>query len=116
MLFRSLSTSPTLTGTITAAAAHFSGNVGIGTTNPSQTLDLGGGNIAMGYQIVTTSASGSSATASCPAGKQVLGGACELLSGNANLQNTTVSSTSYTCLYNGSPGSVQAQAVCANIR
>jgi hypothetical protein len=34
-----LSASPTLTGTITAAAANFSGNVGIGTTGPRTALD-----------------------------------------------------------------------------
>jgi hypothetical protein len=36
------SASPTLTGTITAAAANFSGNVGIGTTSPTNALSLGG--------------------------------------------------------------------------
>lgn|SRR5579862_3837188 len=36
------SASPTLTGTITAAAANFSSNVGIGTTSPTNALSLGG--------------------------------------------------------------------------
>ena len=42
------SASPTLTGTLTAAAANFSGNVGVGTTTPSSKLHLvqGSGNTA----------------------------------------------------------------------
>ncbi len=36
-----LSASPTLTGTLTAGAANFSGNVGIGLSNPSQRLGVG---------------------------------------------------------------------------
>ena len=35
-----MSASPTFTGTITAAAANFSGNVGIGTTGPGYPLDV----------------------------------------------------------------------------
>jgi len=36
-----LSASPTLTGTVTAAAANFSGNVGIGTTTPGGLFTVG---------------------------------------------------------------------------
>lgn len=55
------------------------GKVGIGIPSPTERLDLGGGNIKMGYEIVsqngTTPTAGAWATtiATCPTGKQALG-------------------------------------------
>lgn len=54
-------------------------NVGIETTTPSERLDLGGGNIKMGYEMKgCTFAAGASGWQSCvcTAGKQVLGASC----------------------------------------
>ncbi|MCX6107961.1 MAG: phage tail protein, partial [Proteobacteria bacterium] len=100
------------------------GNVGIGTTAPTQRLDMGGGNISMGYEIITsagcTSSSGgwASCTATCSAGKQALGGACGTSCCTRLAEYTSITSTSYTCaMYqtNGAWG-FNATVVCANIK
>lgn len=59
------------------------GNVGIGTTSPSARLDLGGGNIAMGWEHIITrcdwpSYIGTWCTAACSPGKRATGGGCEM--------------------------------------
>jgi len=54
------------------------GNVGIGTASPAERLDLGGGNIKMGYQTINnnTCGSGTYCDQTCPAGTQVISGGC----------------------------------------
>ena len=73
------------------------GSVGIGTSNPQATLDLGGGTIKMGYQIVQDSYANSLGNyAYCAAGKQVLGGSCQC-SGEWVYFNSGISSNGYWC-------------------
>ena len=91
------------------------GNVGIGTTAPAEKLDLGGGNIKMGYQQVSNNcASGVDCVATCPAGKYVLSGGCWLTSTWAPMQHEPNGNSAWHCMSNGS--SVRVTAVCANIR
>ena len=110
--------------TYSALAVNSSGNVGIGTTAPTQRLDLGGGNISMGYEIITSalctssSTGWASCTATCSAGKQALGGSCGTGCCTRAAEYTTITSTSYTCgIYqtNGA-NAFTATVVCANIK
>ena len=58
------------------------GNVGIGTTSPTERLDIGGGNIKMGWERITNTCSNlTSCIATCSAGKMATGGACLITSG-----------------------------------
>lgn len=61
-----------------------SGNVGIGSTAPAARLDLGGGNISMGYEQVQNQCAAGSirCEAACPTGKQPLSGGCLIPSGD----------------------------------
>ena len=52
-----MSASPTLTGTVTGAASNWSGNVGIGTTNPATTLDVNGQVYVRSSLLVSTTSS-----------------------------------------------------------
>jgi hypothetical protein len=91
------------------------GSVGIGTTSPAEKLDLGGGNIKMGYQHVTNNcASGTDCVATCPAGKYVLSGGCWLTSTWAPMQHEPLGNNAWHCMSNGS--AVRVTAICANIR
>ena len=100
------------------------GHVGIGTTAPTQRLDVGGGNIAMGYEIISSTACNSSTagwatcTATCSTGKQAMGGAC--IQGGAIYSGhyTDITSNSYTCAYykTNVVTAYVAKVVCANIR
>ena len=93
--------------------------VGIGTTNPTERLDIGGGNISMGYEIVSVQGT-SQANATCPAGpnppqtqKRVIGGGCFAFSIGWSFP---YSDTTWACSDSSGFGSVQAYAICANIR
>ena len=99
------------------------GNVGIGTASPSEKLDMGGGNVKMGYEVInqscTTTASGwSTCTATCSAGKQALGGSCTNTTISCQITDSTISSSSYQCMWwtCGGTNSVSAQVACANIK
>ncbi|AXK81573.1 hypothetical protein DW352_14230 [Pseudolabrys taiwanensis] len=92
-----------------------SGSVGIGTTNPSERLDLGGGNIKVGYQqVVNNCGSAVDCVATCPAGKYVTGGGCWLMSAWVSYQHEPTGNNAYHCMANGS--SVRVTAICANVR
>ncbi|GIL18427.1 MAG: hypothetical protein BroJett040_21780 [Oligoflexia bacterium] len=100
-------------------AIDSSGNVGIGTNAPTERLDLGGGNIKMGYEIVTTNVTPGSAVgwydATCPAGKYVTGGACTS-SGGIAPTNTDLTNTSYRCYKSDMSTNWQIKAICMNVR
>jgi prepilin-type N-terminal cleavage/methylation domain-containing protein len=73
------------------AGAPTGGNVGIGSATPTERLDLGGGNIKMGYSHVGGSTVNgdchqligtSSCSAVCPPGKIAISGGAECFSGN----------------------------------
>ena len=93
------------------------GNVGIGVAAPTEKLDVNG-NVKMGYQLVTNDCSGvDTCTATCPAGKQALGGGCvRIVSGAVSLMDSSIASTSYTCTWSAAGTTHRAQVVCANMR
>ncbi len=104
-----------------------SGNVGIGSTNPTEALDMGSGNVKMGYEQVANTCAGpannsiASCTVTCPGTKYVLSGGCSIGGGSANMQNSYPSGQSWVCYANayagiGGAASLSAHAVCANIR
>ena len=91
------------------------GNVGIGSTAPTAALDIGSGSIAMGYeQVVATCPSAGACSVSCSAGKQVLGGGCDLAT-NAVLQTKPNSTTGWTCTATGTTY-MNVWAICARMK
>lgn len=92
------------------------GKVGIGTASPSERLDLGGGNIKMGYtQVSVVGANSTQTTATCPSGMRATGG------GVWPVTNWTApigSEPSGNNAWNGyqSSGAVRVTVICANIR
>ncbi|OHE87694.1 MAG: hypothetical protein A3G75_14205 [Verrucomicrobia bacterium RIFCSPLOWO2_12_FULL_64_8] len=105
-------------------AADATGRVGLGTTAPSERLDLGGGNIAMGYEIVYVGLfDAQTVNAMCPAGKRVIGGGC--LGVNDNINHSApfndpstpeYDATGWRCHFSSAGGDKAAVAICANIR
>lgn len=97
------------------------GNLGIGTEAPTERLDLAGGNIKMGYQIVTANSTGNSSQVQvfCPTGKKVLGGGCGFSgeTSNTGIVNSYPSNdVGWNCGWNNLGQVVTAYAICANIR
>jgi len=89
--------------------------VGIGTASPAEKLDLGGGNIKMGYtQISNSCPSTADCVVTCPSGKYVTGGGCWLTSTWAPMQHEPLGNNAWHCMSNGS--AVRVTAICANIR
>ena len=91
------------------------GNVGIGTADPSERLDLGGGNIAMGYEIVSNTVSSFGATVTCPVGKKVIGGGCNSDNANAHLYQSFPWNNGWSCSIQ-MVTTLTAYAICANIK
>lgn len=93
------------------------GNVGVGTISPVEKLDLGGGNIKMGYERMSLSCSPAmTCTVSCSAGKFVTGGGCSLASGtNKIVSSFPNTDTSWSCA-SGNSDTINVYAICANIR
>lgn len=73
-----------------------------------------GGTIDINYSIVTNSSSGSSSTASCPAGTRVIGGGCDAGSDTIQHSKPISGGTAWSCRWNGTNGSVFA--ICANVK
>ena len=92
-------------------------NVGIGTTNPTQRLDIGGGNIKMGRERVSSSCPGQTlCTATCTAGKQVIGGGCWIDSDfNTSIEFAPLADNSYSCETLNPNSPVTVYAICANM-
>ncbi|MBM4252106.1 MAG: hypothetical protein FJ146_09060 [Deltaproteobacteria bacterium] len=93
--------------------------VGIGTTAPTQALDIGGGNISMGWERIVTTCSGyiggSACTATCTGTKRATGGGCEL-SGSWSPMYSVTGDNSYQCYTQNNQTFVKATVYCANIR
>ncbi|PZP38785.1 MAG: hypothetical protein DI585_06285 [Pseudomonas fluorescens] len=100
------------------------GNVGIGITDPSERLDIGTGNISMGWETITNTCSGGGGlgcSATCSGTKRVTGGGCDVITvagGTIAVQNASPGTNVYNCYFSGpyTSASVRAYAICANIR
>lgn len=96
--------------------------VGIGTSLPTERVDLAGGNIAMGFEIVTALGVGENyLQAICPPGKVVLGGGCncgtdDTLSRSQPISGTQMGQPIYWWECVCENGTVTAKAICANMR
>lgn len=93
------------------------GSVGIGTTTPSERLDLGGGNIKMGWEIITKDCYNTNGcTALCSAEKQITGGGCSRINAGSVLDDSYPGSNGWNCFWENPPIQSRAVAICANIR
>jgi len=100
------------------------GNVGIGATTPSERLDVGGGNVKMGYEQISGADSDTCnncwryVTATCSSGKYVIGGGCGSSAGGAVVYSKPGDNSSWSCYVNigSTSGHANAYAICANIR
>jgi hypothetical protein len=97
--------------------SYTAGNVGIGTTTPTETLEVNG-NVKMGYEQVSADcASTTTCSVSCTAGKRVTGGGCLRVNGpSAGIMDNYGSTTSWTCRWSASMITARAYAYCSNIR
>jgi hypothetical protein len=104
------------TNQTSVTSLYASGNVGIGTASPTEKLDIGGGNIKMGYEVQTATGN-LTIGVSCSAGKQVLGGGCNCTNGGGDYLRSSVpnGTTGWSCVCNSGSGNV-AYAICANIK
>jgi len=92
------------------------GSVGIGTTAPSERLDLGDGKISMGYERKGTECySCSTISLSCTSGKKILGCIIAPSTYAAAAQMTTDTTCSGGTI-GGSLQYIAMQITCANIR
>jgi hypothetical protein len=92
------------------------GNIGIGTLNPVEKLQVEGGNVAMGWERkqTTTPTAVIEATESCSTGKYVIGGGCA-----CDPQTITLSAPSNSATWAcrcSSAANITVYAICANIR
>ncbi len=111
------------TGGVERLRVTATGSVGIGTTTPSESLDLGGGNIAAGLEVVQTScASCNTLVATCPTGKAALGGGCATGSTTLSFRACTATSDSgiplgwQAALINSASSYIAVRVICANIK
>lgn len=93
------------------------GNVGIGTTAPAERLDLGGGNIKIGYEQVSNNCGNvNSCMVTCSAGKYVLSGGCGFSNSWGYIQSYPNGNSQWYCYSNSATTGLTAVAVCANVR
>jgi len=102
---------------------YFSGNVGIGTTTPTQKLDVNGnvnvgGNITMGWERTkNTCTSCTSTTLTCSAGKKVLGGGCGIIGLTAARLKYSgpIGDTQWQCITEDIVPTLDGYIICARI-
>lgn len=100
---------------------YFAGKTGFGTAyNPQENIDLGGGNIKMGYEVVVNvdNDSASNSFVMCPAGKKVLGGGCNGSPYPLIESYPTPDSGGWQCNWDApsTQFTKRVHAICANIR
>lgn len=94
------------------------GKVGIGTAVPAERLEVAGKVKATGFAasraIITNTCSNTSCTATCTAGKVLMGGGCSENSGAFLVKSYPSSDTVWTCDYNLSTG-ITVHAICSTV-
>ncbi|MEM5778432.1 MAG: hypothetical protein QXK49_02290 [Candidatus Aenigmatarchaeota archaeon] len=110
------------TGSISRLYVRSDGNIGIGTTTPSYTLDVNGnaritGNITLGYEQISNSCNNcNSISLSCPSGKKVLSGGCSALGGaklTASIPNNDIG---WICNTDNLATQITINVICARIQ
>jgi hypothetical protein len=102
------------------------GNVGIGSTSPSARLDLGGGNIRMGWEVPYSNSALASNVANgtwtayiavCTAGKKPLSAQCWTANNNS-VAGTQINSSGQLSAgnYSGATTMILCTIICANIQ
>ncbi len=95
-----------------ALYVNSSGNVGIGTTNSSEALEVIG-NIKMGW-IMPYAGDIGSVNVNCPSGTKIIGGGCNSPAGQAIIGSRPFGEAAWACTVLA--GWVDGYAICARIR
>lgn len=106
-------------GTNDALTIKKDNKVGIGNMNPTEQLDIGAGNIAMGWELMQNTCNpASSCGVNCTGTKRLLGGGCASAAGALRSSNPNPTGTGWTCGIDGQVTStyIAVYAICANIR
>ena len=100
---------------------RYDGKVGVGVASPAERLDVNGKVKAAGFaasrEIVTLACPGAATcTATCTAGKLVMGGGCSYAVGVDSMTATyPFSDTQWKCDYTGTTGNITAYAICSTV-
>ena len=96
------------------------GNVGIGTTNPSERLDMGTSNIKAGYEIRSTACGGAQyCSVSCSGAKYAIGGGCSMddtFSSPKTIIRSYPTNTSWNCVSSISVNVLTSYVICLQVR